>query len=102
MLNAYSLRQSILIYEGSDVSNQSIARWTILEQRFPLVAETLSAQPQLLSFVGDDYDKSELKLLSPEFQKVVSNPAVERIVGIGEKDALTIDDIRELARGHRV
>jgi hypothetical protein len=46
MINAFAMRQTIGILEGNAVPTEVLARWTILEQRYPALADMLIAHPE--------------------------------------------------------
>ena len=49
LVNAYGLYQAAHILERRQVSPEALARWTIVELRWPLLAEQLASRPQLLN-----------------------------------------------------
>jgi hypothetical protein len=46
LVNAYGLHQATHFLEGRRVSPDALARWTIVELRWPLLADFLAARPQ--------------------------------------------------------
>ena len=53
VVNAYGLRQAKKYIEQSNVSSDALARWTILELRWPLLADFLAARPEAIGYVGN-------------------------------------------------
>jgi hypothetical protein len=53
VVNAYGLRQAKKYIEQSNVSSDALARWTILELRWPLLADFLAARPDAIGYVGN-------------------------------------------------
>jgi hypothetical protein len=53
LVNAYGLHQAVNFLEGKTVSPETLARWTIIELRWPLLAEHLAQKPQDIQFLGD-------------------------------------------------
>jgi len=49
LVNAVGLHQAKHFIEGRNVSLEALVRWTIIELRWPLLAEILAARPQLIS-----------------------------------------------------
>ncbi|MBL6432279.1 MAG: hypothetical protein HPM95_19085 [Alphaproteobacteria bacterium] len=45
MINAFGMRRMILTLEGSNVPREVLARWTVLEQRFPALADLAGRIP---------------------------------------------------------
>jgi len=58
LVNAYGLYQAAHILERRQVSPEALARWTIVELRWPLLAEHLASRPQLLSGPSTSLPKS--------------------------------------------
>lgn len=46
LVNAYGLHQATHFIEGRQVSPEALAQWTIIELRWPLLADVLAARPQ--------------------------------------------------------
>lgn len=46
LVNAFGLHQATQLLEGRRVSPEALARWTIVELRWPLLADFLSAHPE--------------------------------------------------------
>jgi hypothetical protein len=49
LVNAYGLHQATHFLEGRRVSPGALARWTIIELRWPLLADFLAARPQSIA-----------------------------------------------------
>jgi len=97
LVNAYGMNQASLILERRSVDADALARWTILEMRWPLFAEALAQQPER---VQDVFDGVELKIqgLTPETLALAKHRDVRRIV-IGEMKIpgeLTEQKIRDI------
>ena len=96
MVNSYGVHRTIDILRGGLMELENLALWTIVEMRWPLLADHLSRNPQDLNIItseklpeDNDFSK-ELKslMLSNEVQRVVLTQAP----GIGKP--LTIDGIK--------
>ncbi|MEM9169023.1 MAG: P-loop NTPase fold protein [Pseudomonadota bacterium] len=100
--NAFGFRLGIARLEGADVDERPLARWTILEQRYPLAAGVLADRPDWAGDIGKPLDegmeRKKRKALEP-FEGVA---AIVAIIGEGEEDALTKEVIEEIVRGGRV
>jgi CheY-like chemotaxis protein len=53
LVNAYGLHQAAHFLEGRRVSPDALARWTIIELRWPLLADALAARPQSVVDMAD-------------------------------------------------
>ncbi len=53
-INAFGMRVATTILEGGNLDNDVLARWTILEQCYPAVADELAQNPKLIERLLDD------------------------------------------------
>jgi hypothetical protein len=53
MVNAFAMRQAIGILERNTTPPEVLARWTILEQRFPALADLLIEHPEWTQKLAD-------------------------------------------------
>jgi KAP-like P-loop domain-containing protein len=102
MLNAYALRLNVVMLDGGGISSVAIARWTILEQRFPTLADQLITHPDWIENFIRQPTPDEMKGLAQELVPYIANQTIREIVGAGEDDALTEADIHILTRGSRM
>jgi|GEM_PF-5745277 len=98
MINAYSMRQAIGILEHDALSAGTLARWTILEQRFPEVADWLADRPAELGRFSAR-PGTNLDTLPERLRDRTLCCRVASVVGEGEPSGLTESDIRSLTRG---
>lgn len=83
MVNAYGVRRAIDVIRGGLIKREELALWTIIEMRWPILAEHLAKHPEDINIINSnilpkDRDLSEeIKplLISREVQKVVSGEA---------------------------
>jgi hypothetical protein len=60
MANAYAMRQATTVMEGSQLPTGVLVRWTILEQRYPALADLLAENPERAAlFAAETPEKSE-------------------------------------------
>lgn len=53
LVNAYGMHQATHFLEGRRVSPEALARWTIIELRWRLLADYLSQQPESIKNLAD-------------------------------------------------
>ncbi len=100
MINAYSLRQAIGILEHDSLSADVLARWTILEQRYPAVTDLLADRPSLLDLITTPESNGGEAAPLPELLRDRTLLArVCEIVSKGDGDPLTADVVRSLTHG---
>ena len=104
-LNAFSLRHFISIVEGSDVPLGKLARWTILEQQYPIIADLLSSNPSFLKsfkykLPEEDFPKDkEFLLKNTDIQSVMFRKISGEDAEQNEELGLTVDDIHTIIGG---
>ncbi|RKR00348.1 KAP family P-loop NTPase fold protein [Maricaulis maris] len=100
MINAYSMRQAIGILEDDELGVDTLARWTILEQRYPAVADLLTDRAGLVDvLIAAGPDDDEAAGLPAMLQDPTLRARVLAIIGKDEDDVLTADHVRSLTRG---
>jgi hypothetical protein len=53
LVNAFGFHQAAHFLEGRSVSPDALARWTIMELRWPLLSDYVAAHPSMIAAVGD-------------------------------------------------
>jgi hypothetical protein len=94
LVNAYGLHQAALFLEHRHVKPEALARWTIIELRWPLLADCLASRPELLASLQRDTTPADVPdVLKPLFR----DPAVRRVMldGAGT-GGLDVDTLREI------
>jgi hypothetical protein len=97
LVNAYGMHLATHFLEGRPVSPESIARWTIIELRWPLLADFLAARPQSVAALARG------KILTPlhsidnvekpqELEKLYDDEEVKAVLGYGPKGAMALDE----------
>jgi hypothetical protein len=54
VVNALAMQQAIHFLEGREVSPETLAQWTIIELRWPILADFLSANPSAAAYFRDN------------------------------------------------
>jgi hypothetical protein len=98
MVNAFAMRQAIGILERNVASGEVLARWTILEQRFPALADLLIERPELTDVLAEKLSDDDRKKLSSPFLPFADSEIVRTIIGIDD-DRLTAGDVRSITKG---
>jgi hypothetical protein len=85
LVNAYGLRQAAQFLEGRSVSADVLALWTIVELRWPLLADFLALQPEAVSYIA----RGEVPTSAPKGLKLLFNDAGVRAVILGSRTFTT-------------
>lgn len=86
LVNAYGLHQAAHFLEGRALAPEALARWTIIELRWPLLADYLAANPDAIALMGDGADASAMPeglrplFASHEVREVVTSTAIGKDV----------------------
>jgi hypothetical protein len=99
MINAFAMRQAIGLLERSLTPTDALARWTILEQRFPALADLLIEHPEWIGVVAAGSPDADQQKLPPPLMPFADSEIVRNIVGKDKANALTVDHIRAITRG---
>ena len=95
MINAFTMRNIVGVLENDfETSAGTLARWTVLEQRYPAVADILIDNPEWTTKIGKDHTPDAIK-------PFVDIEAIQEIIGGDAEDALTEENIRRITRGSR-
>lgn len=98
MINTYAMRRAIGHLEGNPVGREVLARWTILEQRFPALADLLIEHPGW----ADMLVKKGMKVIDmPQaLQPFAGDKDVVKVLGEpGSEHPLREGDIATITRG---
>ncbi|HKV13261.1 MAG TPA: P-loop NTPase fold protein [Thermoanaerobaculia bacterium] len=98
LINAYGIHQAVNFLEGRRVDPDALALWTIIEMRWPLLAECLADSPDLVSQIGRKTKPQDSRIpeglrdlfMSSLVQKVVKGEGVEPSVSL---DVETIERV---------
>ena len=89
LVNAFGLHQATHFLEGRDVSPEALARWTIIELRWPLLSDYLAAHPTMIAKVVDG---SEAVGVSRDLKELFGDTEVHAVVAGGLAKMATLDE----------
>ena len=101
MLNAFAMRQAIGLLERSETPPDILARWTILEQRFPSLADLLIEHPEWTKCLTGKMDGADRENLPVQLVPFVDSGIVQNIVGTARDQGLTPDEVLAITRGSK-
>jgi hypothetical protein len=99
MVNAFAMRQAIGILERSATRTEVLARWTILEQRLPALADLLIEHPEWIQMLADEVDDKNREKLPPLLLPFVGSEVVRDIIGKASNHPLSVEHVRTITRG---
>lgn len=86
-VNTYGTLQSFRTLEGIPTTTSALARWTVLEIRWPQLADHLRARPE-------DVEPAGRQALPGVIKTLLDNPEVQEVLTGLEGEDLTADDVR--------
>ncbi|WP_277922204.1 P-loop NTPase fold protein [Streptomyces sp. Root369] len=89
-VNSYSVLRAVRILEGNTVPLDPLALWTILETRWPSLADHLRVQPDAITLLGTTNDEA----MPIELRSLFDDHEVCRLVGYEHGGPLTPDLVR--------
>src|SRR5581483_10145622 len=98
LVNAYGFHQSAHFLEGRKVTTVALARWTIVELRWPVVTEMLAAQPHMIAELAAETLPADSKMPA-DLRALAGSPELRRVLtgdddGLGSAlDEATVRDI---------
>ena len=98
LVNAFGLHQATHFLEGRSVAPDALTRWTIVELRWPLLADYLAARPHAAADLVAGRPPTDGRL-GDELRTLFEDPAVLAVVqGDGEEGAAKLDPetVREI------
>jgi hypothetical protein len=98
MINAFAIRRAIGVIEQNTIPTEILVRWTILEQRFPALADLLVDHPEWLETLTTTPIDGDAKL-PPLLVPFMELESVRGVIGKPEQNPLTSSHIREITRG---
>jgi hypothetical protein len=99
MINAFAMRQAIGILERSAIPSGILARWTILEQRYPALADLLIAHPEWSQIIAEKIDDKVRERLPSPLLPFVNSEIIRAIIGEAAENRLTVEHVRVITRG---
>ena len=105
LVNAYGMHQATLFLAGRSAAPDALARWTILELRWPLLADFLAARPGHIDRVRSPLADGELKYVPAPLRELFGDELVVEVIGdeAAEQklDAESLRDILGAVQGDR-
>lgn len=93
-VNAYSVARAIRTLEGNVIETDTLARWVIVQTRWPQLADYLQAHPSAIDcFIKPELVEDEAHGLPEDIKQFVVSSDVARVLG-AETLMMSEDDIR--------
>jgi hypothetical protein len=99
MINAFAMRQAIGMLERGAIPSGVLARWTILEQRYPALADLLIANPEWTQMLAEKVDDKARERSPSPLLPFVNSEIIRSIIGKAEEYSLTEEHVRAITRG---
>lgn len=97
LVNAYGMHQATLFLAGRSASPDALARWTILELRWPLLADFLATRPGHIDRVRKPLADGELKYVPAALRELFGDELVVEVIGDEAADQkLDADSLRDI------
>nr|WP_321361951.1 P-loop NTPase fold protein [uncultured Hyphomonas sp.] len=100
MVNTFALRLAIGILEGESVPPHVLARWTIIEQRYPALADLLAETPAFVDKLAAPPASDGTRNLPIKLEPFKDSAALE-IIGSHGETGLTSEHVRTITMGSR-
>ena len=100
MINAFAMRQAIGFLERNTAPPEVLARWTVLEQRLPALADLLIENSEWTDMIPAEIgEENRAKLPPPPLLPFINSDVVLSIVGKADDNGLTGEIVRTITRG---
>ncbi|NJO91889.1 MAG: hypothetical protein HC831_25175, partial [Chloroflexia bacterium] len=91
LVNAYSVNRARAILAFLSISMEDLAQWTIINMRWPQLAEYFAEHPVKIDKIGTD----DLSEIDEKMQHLFKDPEVINVINGGDiTNALTTDTIK--------
>ena len=105
LVNAYAMHQATLLLAGRPVTSGPLARWTILEMRWPLLADFLALRPDCLADLARPLGEHELLVVPIDLRPLFGDELIAEVIGVegdgGRLDLPTLKTILGAVQGDR-
>ena len=81
LVNAYGMHQATLFLAGRSAPPDALARWTILELRWPLLADFVASRPNHIDRVRKPLADGELKYVPAPLRELFGDELVLEVIG---------------------
>ncbi|WP_167737614.1 KAP family P-loop NTPase fold protein [Sphingomonas parva] len=90
LVNAYAMHQATLLLAGQAIGAGPLARWTILEMRWPLLADFLAQRPDCLDDLARPLHEGDLPQVPPGLRPLFGDELLAEVIGdADDEDRLT-------------
>ncbi|HEX8262948.1 MAG TPA: P-loop NTPase fold protein [Allosphingosinicella sp.] len=97
LVNAYGMQQATLLLAGRSAPAEALARWTILELRWPLLADFLASRPNLVERLRAPLGENDLPETPPSLRGLFGDELVVAVLGPSRgRDRLSAAAIRSI------
>ena len=97
LVNAYAMHQATLLLAGLDAAPGPLARWTILELRWPLLADFLAMRPDCVDSLSSAIADGEPPHVPSGLRSLFGDLHVADVVGDSTlSDRLTTDAVKKI------
>lgn len=96
-INTYSMLQTVTILEGYVVDPDTLALWTIIETRWPGLADALRKEPDLISLTDPS---SERNVTDEALLDLLGSRAVQEVINFHHGGPLTAEGVRKCCGRH--
>lgn len=97
LVNAYGMHQATLFLAGRLVPPFALARWTILELRWPLLADFLAVRPHYVDKLRTPLKERELKPVPESLRELFGDELIVEVLGEkSSEDRLHSDALRAI------
>jgi hypothetical protein len=91
-VNVYSVLRAVRTLEGIMVQTEPLAQWTILETRWPGLADYLRSKPEAVELLGRP--AIELMTVPAELRDLFADRSIADLVSFGDNGPLTAELVR--------
>lgn len=97
LVNAYAMHQATLLLAGRETGVGALARWTILELRWPLLADFLAIRCECVDALHRRLAAEELPQIPESLRCLFGDELVKGVIGAEEdEDRLTTDEVKTI------
>ncbi|HYN46837.1 MAG TPA: hypothetical protein VES64_09110, partial [Allosphingosinicella sp.] len=81
LVNAYGMHQATLFLAGRSCTPDALARWTILELRWPLLADFLASRPNAVGALHQSISDDEMPHVPDSLRELFGDELVIAVIG---------------------
>ena len=97
LVNAYAMHQATLLLAGHEAAAGPLARWTILELRWPLLADFLATRPECLDCLANPLKEGELPYVPGGLRPLFGDTLVREVIGdASDEDHLNTEVVKSI------